>query len=957
MKCQQCGSENHPDARFCRQCGRTLPDAPSTVTCLSCGTAAKPGARFCRKCGQTLPVAPSAPPRAAACPDCGATVKPGVNFCPHCGQRLAAKPTPPAAPPAPPSLHPFGREIHIEGGVSGQVAIGNNILQIGDVHGGVVNVAMPEQKPQIRPRPTPVSLLPRPFPGLLDREKEINAARAAFQAPAPVEFHGQEGVGKTALLRRLARHPAAASLPDGVVYLSACDKPVEDLLQFLYDAFYECDVTFTIEGKQSGSFKPTEAELRHALQDKQALILLDDVELDRGEVEALMDATPACAFVLGSPERRLWEKDQAMELGGLPPKDALTLVERRLGRPLTSQERPAARALCTALRGHPLHLIQAAALAREKGLSLTEVARQARTPSPVKALATQVLDALSKPERQILAVLALLKETSLPAEHLAAITGLADVGPASQMLLRRGLAQAHSPRYSLTGDLAQTLEQKWNLAPWGERALAHFTAWAEGQQQTPNHLLEEADAILQTLKWAVGSDRWAEVVRLGRAIEGALALGGRWGAWAQVLRWILQAAQAVGEQAAEAWAMHQLGTQALCLGDTSAARSALTKALRLREALGNEAGVAITKHNLSLLLAPPAPPKKPPKKPPKPPATTGVPALVKGAIALVTVSLLALGGWGIWRWLQPTPTPPVIEITVAPAEAPTPIPTSPPPTEAPPPTEVPAMEEPWVVIELADGCYREYERDDYTILFVEANVEGRIEIWLDDTIFEEIWLAPGEVWEREWPFENLQPGGHAFWALLFDPDGNEVSGAECPFDVAPPAPTQVTPSSTPTIPPPTPVTPTPTPYPCVDFNDLPVDSSYYDETFTSRGTDITVRDGSVVVGDNGNAGGTGNELDISYATLDFDFDGPISGLTLRFDEGSGSYTIQINGALESFNAFAELDGRTIGGATASVSGATDEFGYYHPGVLQLDGTINSFVIGGDYLYVDDVCPW
>ena len=267
------------------------------------------------------------------------------------------------------------------------------------------------------------------------------------------------------------------------------------------------------------------------------------------------------------------------------------------------------------------------------------------------------------------------------------------------------------------------------------------------------------------------------------------------------------------------------------------------------------------------------------------------------------------------------------------------------------------MEEPWVSIELVDGCFREYDHDDYTILLVETNIEGRVEIWLDDSIFEQVWLAPGEVWEIEWAFENLQSGGHAFWAVLFD-DGDEEAGAECPFDVVPPTPTPVTPTWTPT-PSPTPsITPSPTPPPCVDFDDLPLDNSYYDETFTSRGTDITVRDGSVVVGDSGNAGGTGNELDVNYAGLDFDFGGSIAGLSLGFDESGGSYNLEINGQSVYFNAFAELDGIAIGGVQISVYGNPDEFGYYHPGNLQAyGGPINSFIIGGDYLYIDDVCPW
>jgi len=257
------------------------------------------------------------------------------------------------------TLPPGNVEAQIQGEISGQVAVGNHILQIGAIHGGVVNVAAPEEQPRPQPRPTPVFLRPRPFPGLLDREEEVNAASTALQSATPVEFHGQAGLGKTTLVRHLAYHAADTSFPDGVIYLSAHHQPVADLLQFLFDAFYESDAPF----------KPTDAQVRHALQGKQALILLDDVNLARDEVEALMDAAPGCTFLLASLERRLWGEGRAMALRGLPSDDALALVEQELGRPLTPEERPAAQALCTALECHPLRLLQAAAMAREEGRS------------------------------------------------------------------------------------------------------------------------------------------------------------------------------------------------------------------------------------------------------------------------------------------------------------------------------------------------------------------------------------------------------------------------------------------------------------------------------------------------------------------------------------------------------------------------------------------------------------
>jgi len=591
-----------------------------------------------------------------------------------------------AAPSIPAPLSAESIEVHIEGKVSGQVAVGNNILQIGSIHGGVVNIAMPEQQPHPQPRPSPVFLRPRPFAGLLDRETEVGAVTAALQSATPVEFHGQPGVGKTALLRHLAHHPAATSFPDGVVYLSARRQPVEDLFQSLYDTFYETDVPF----------KPTGAQVRQALQGKRALVMLDDVELARDEVEALMDVAPACTFLLASTERNLWGEGRALGLRGLPPDDGLALVERELGRSATPQERTAVQALCTALDGHPLHILQAAAMAREERLPLADVARRVQIPSLTEALTAQVLDVLPESERRVLAALAALGGAPVHADHLAEVAELPDVVPVLNTLQRRGLVQAHSPRYSLAGTLGEVVRQTWDLTPWTERALAYFTIWAEGQRQAPDRLLEEAEPILRALEWGAEAGRWAEVLRLGQAVEGALALGGRWSAWAQVLQWVLQAAQALGNQAAEGWALHQTGTQALCLGDGVAARTSLAKALRLREALGDRAGAAVTRHNLNILLGPPAPPREPPQPPSTPSPALGVPPLVKGVIVLASVLLLALGV----RYLWPRPTPtltltststpiPGVTLSLTPTDTPTLTPTNTPtptPTNRPTPT-------------------------------------------------------------------------------------------------------------------------------------------------------------------------------------------------------------------------------------------------------------------------------
>jgi DNA-binding IclR family transcriptional regulator len=962
MRCPKCGFENRPTARFCKQCGQTLQAKPPTgVTCPTCGAANDSDARFCRSCGKPLGGSPA---------------------------------TPPTTPAPPESV-----SVHIEGSVSGQVAIGNNILQIGDVHGGVVNVMAPGEKIRPEPRPTPVDLRPRPFPNLLDRETEIDTVTAALQSTQPVEIHGQAGLGKTSLLRHLAHHPTTAAFSDGVVYLSARRQPADDLLQSLFDAFYKTDIPY----------KPTDAQLKHDLQNKRALVLLDDVGLTREDVERLMDTAPTCTFALASPERHLWGEGQSLALGGLPPDDAIALIERELGRPLTPQERPVAQRLRLDSKGNPLALIQIASETREKGLLLTDLKAQGgergggmrtadllefprqqmqliryitrqgevtveaaaehleETPADVQQILdtmvekgnlerverkgnwvykmhfarksarglppgiwhalgegakgaeaasfADALNALPAPERQTMAALATLGGIPVHEEHLAALTGLPDVTPALQALQRRGLAQAHSPRYSLTGTLDQALQQAWDLTPWMERALTHFTAWVQQNQQAPSRLLEEADAIRYILEWAAGAGRWANVLRLGRAIEGALALGGRWAAWAQVLHWILQAGKTLGDQASEAWALHQLGTQALCLGDNAAAHASLTQALSLREALGDHAGAAITRHNLSLL--PPAPPT-PPEKPSPPNPRPRLPKWLLPAIGVVAVGSVAMVVGAVLLISGVIQPPPATEQPVEVTETPTKTPTA---TLTRTPTEIPT-EAPWITIDLADDCGKEYRVGDESRITIQSNVGGPVKVWLDKKSIDSMELKPEETWSRIWIFADMSLGNHEFRAVLMSPEGSVLDEDTCPFTLLPA---------------------------CIDFEDLPPGEYDAGQDIFSAGVKITLIEGDAVIEDEEMAGGSGQEIFTTYGFFAFDFGLPLDGLTLRYNQvtlETPIATLEINSKQWSGGFLDSADGITLGGVRVTAG----------DGFLELDGTINSFMIGGSNLAIDDVCP-
>ena len=91
---------------------------------------------------------------------------------------------------------------------------------------------------------------------------------------------------------------------------------------------------------------------------------------------------------------------------------------------------------------------------------------------------------------------------------------------------------------------------------------------------------------------------------MGTLLEGALVTGARWGAWAISLERCLAAAKALGDRSAEAWALHEIGTRALCVGDPGTARTLLSQAVALRESIDDIPAAAASRQNLALVLAP-----------------------------------------------------------------------------------------------------------------------------------------------------------------------------------------------------------------------------------------------------------------------------------------------------------------------------------------------------------------
>ena len=151
---------------------------------------------------------------------------------------------------------------------------------------------------------------------------------------------------------------------------------------------------------------------------------------------------------------------------------------------------------------------------------------------------------------------------------------------------------------------------------------------------------------------------------------------------------------------------------------------------------------------------------------------------------------------------------------------------------------------------------------------------------------------------------------------------------------------------------------------CVDFESLTVDTRYqFQDSFSDAGVTITVEafqwgngnwtNGNYAeVDDLGRAGGSGLEMKFNNVNLRFDF-GPsgLNGMTMKIGEYGGNLNMFLNGEFRNFGNFDELDGSTMGGATLAVIGGTGN----DTGLVTINGTVQSFAVGGQELWVDDVC--
>jgi plastocyanin len=146
----------------------------------------------------------------------------------------------------------------------------------------------------------------------------------------------------------------------------------------------------------------------------------------------------------------------------------------------------------------------------------------------------------------------------------------------------------------------------------------------------------------------------------------------------------------------------------------------------------------------------------------------------------------------------------------------------------------------------------------------------------------------------------------------------------------------------------------------VDFEDLsPNDIFRVGDNFNSGGLQLHVRsfrfsngdvynNGSTRISTAGLAGGSGQELFTNNVNIAMQPRGGASLVTIRFGEYGGNINLAINGDFKNVADFQELDGETIGGVLFSVEAIENK------GILRLKGSIQSFAVGGQEFFIDDI---
>ena len=151
---------------------------------------------------------------------------------------------------------------------------------------------------------------------------------------------------------------------------------------------------------------------------------------------------------------------------------------------------------------------------------------------------------------------------------------------------------------------------------------------------------------------------------------------------------------------------------------------------------------------------------------------------------------------------------------------------------------------------------------------------------------------------------------------------------------------------------------------CVDFETASAGTDFvFLDTLIDSGIPLTVEafqwsNGTWTTGNYARAdtrqlaGGTGKDINLNNVSLRFHF-GKVGAndLTISVGDYGGNLNLFVNGEFRNFANFPDIDNSMIGGTLVSVLGAAPN----QIGSVKLSGLVKSFSIGGQELWIDDVC--
>jgi hypothetical protein len=442
---------------------------------------------------------------------------------------------------------------------AGDRAVHETHVQAGDVSGTVIvgdNNTVQLLKISARPvKRHPISQLPRSVADpLIGREHDVRILQAAVGTRQLVQVWGASGVGKSALLRHLAR-----TLPrglDGVAYIEAGGRTADDLAQAIFDVSFDA----------GDHYKPSLEVLKEHLQTLRLRIYLDDIALDEKDLRRLFDMAEQSTFVFTSQQPTALSDVHPVRLDGLSAPAAAKLVNALLDRALEPDETRIITALCEAVQGNPLTL-RRIALSAAIGSGLPSVAA---LPELLPALVKQ----LRLEERDLLHLLGSLSGAELAARHLNDLLGRTDADALAGGLVRHGLLVASETGYSCPPDVAACVLTSRETELPADQLCRTLTTWVEDQNTTP----DEVAAHFQALDVAVlRAERLGSAdlgVSLARAASPKLALSLQFDAWGSLLGAGWAAARNAGDEEAEEFFLNEARTRRKAI-----TRVALTTAL------------------------------------------------------------------------------------------------------------------------------------------------------------------------------------------------------------------------------------------------------------------------------------------------------------------------------------------------------------------------------------------